>query len=783
VKRVLTAWSDVLAKQPLALLAACALGGIMLADAWPLWTLAFGSLSVLCLAGSVWLPKRWLACVAAFAVFGCAHALRWQETFGHPLRTLPREQDGIEAEATGFFLNGPSPAGAGMSQDVMFRAHEIRLPSLQQKVNGRTDLKLTGAVFSRHFTAQGGRYHLAGALTLARQTLNPTDGDPEEYSLRNGQVAVLRVTSIIHEQPAFSLRLWLLERAEWCRAWITEQVAAGLEDDEQTTAILQTMALGTSSTDTSELERPFVESGTLHVFAVSGLHVGLIGVLGWIVLKALRVKRLPALAILIPLVIGYAYVTGWRPSAARAAYMMTLMVMAPLFLRRSRLVNALGLAALLLWMADTHEVYDVGFQLSFFVLWAIAVLVRPITRPFVKWAALDDLLPASLANWQQRWSAALRQGFLSVAGTSVAAWLGSVPLMYAVFKTLTPVGLLANLVLVPLSFIALACICLSLLAAGLGLGQTQKGFNHASWAVARAMSWSANWFASLPGAHLTFSPQVDEPDSGTRLIFPALRAAESAALLEADDARWLLDTGSRRSFTRVVEPLLQRNGVVALDGVVLSHADADHAGGAAPLLPATRVRRLIIPFHEPWPLDSRATTLWKLTRDTHAKRAELFRAYGGEVFDLAPSARLQVLYPQQEDVEDRADDRAMVALLELGTTRVLWVNDAGLPTEKKLLERLLRRDLRATVLWRSQHATDTSATPEFLMAVRPKVVITSNANEEPEEALPLNLAEYCAANSVHLLNLQESGQVTMRVLPGRLHFHLHAIDSEFSITP
>lgn len=780
----LLAWgSDLIAKHPLTLLALCALCGIVVADHRPQAFFAYGLTGLVCLLVGMWLPYRALACGAAFCVFALHHSFRWQETFGHPLRGVDVGAEGVAVEAVGEFLNGPTAAGAALSRHVMFRARQIRLPSMGMQISGETILKLSGAVFARRFVAKGGLYKLSGTLMVERTMLNPTLGDAERFDLRAGMVGRLNVSAVTHEQHQFSLRLWMLERAERCRAWIAAQVALGMEDDPETTAILQTMALGTSGTDTSELEKPFVESGTMHVFAVSGLHVGLIGVLGWIVLKTFRVRRHPALCLLIPLVIGYAFVTGWRPSAARAACMLTLMLIAPLFMRRGRAVNALGLSALLLWAVDTHELYDAGFQLSFFVLWSIAALAEPIARPFQTWAALDEFLPVELASWKQRLGATVREWFVSMGSTSVAAWLGSAPLMFAWFRTITPVGLLANLVLVPLSFMALSCISLSLLAAAAGMQQVQMGFNHASWALAKAMRWSATRFASVPYGHMTFLPEQVVDDGMPTLVIPALRPAESAALLKADGVRWMLDCGSRRSYLHVVEPMLQRHGVKKVDGVILSHADADHAGGAALLFAATPARRLIIPMHEPWHLDSRATTLWRLTRERSAADAELFRAQGGEVFDLSSSVKMHVLHPLAKDIADKADDRAMVVRMEIGAAKVLWVNDAGLPTEKHLLQRMLKRELRAAVLWRGQHANDVSATPEFLAAVKPKVVITSNDPDDPAEAMPKLLKEYCTVNGVHLLNLQECGQVTLRVVEEGIHLHTHVGNKEFTITP
>ena len=88
----------------------------------------------------------------------------------------------------------------------------------------------------------------------------------------------------------------------------------------------------------------------------------------------------------------YAYITGWVPSAARAALMSSLMLMAPVFCRDSRTLNSLGAAALLLLATGTLQMFQAGFQLSFVVLGAIAIGARPMAKPFQEWMKLDPFL-------------------------------------------------------------------------------------------------------------------------------------------------------------------------------------------------------------------------------------------------------------------------------------------------------------------------------------------------------------------------------------------------------
>ncbi|MEZ5302109.1 MAG: ComEC/Rec2 family competence protein [Verrucomicrobiales bacterium] len=73
------------------------------------------------------------------------------------------------------------------------------------------------------------------------------------------------------------------------------------------------MALGESSGAPEEVEEAFRASGSLHVFAVSGLHVGIFGLIAWLFILPMRLPRRWAVLALIPCLFGYAFITGWRP--------------------------------------------------------------------------------------------------------------------------------------------------------------------------------------------------------------------------------------------------------------------------------------------------------------------------------------------------------------------------------------------------------------------------------------------------------------------------------------
>ena len=155
--------------------------------------------------------------------------------------------------------------------------------------------------------------------------------------------------------------------------------------------------------------------------------------------------------LVIPLIWFYTAATGWQPSAIRSTLMMTIIIAGWSLKRPTDLLNSLATAALIILIFDPQQLFQASFQLSFFVVLGIAVLAPPLER-FRSWLLQPDpLLPPELRpRWKQWLDAPVRMVTTSV-GTSVAAWLGSMPLIAYYFYMVTPVSLLANVIIVPLS--------------------------------------------------------------------------------------------------------------------------------------------------------------------------------------------------------------------------------------------------------------------------------------------------------------------------------------------
>lgn len=290
----------------------------------------------------------------------------------------------------------------------------------------------------------------------------------------------------------------------------SRRLALGIEDCPDTVALLNAILLGVRDDVPARLEQSFRQSGTLHVFAISGLHVGMLCVLLTVLLPAIGLDRRHWVFVIGPILVFYAVCTGGRPSAWRATTMAVIYFAGPLLGRKPDILSALAAAAIGIVAYRPHDLYDAGFVFSFVVVLGIILLGGGLRPHCHRWLKGDreqlDLEAMGLATDDQtagelrtlRWRIRLRNHAADLLAMSIAAWLSAAPLMAYFFGRVTPVGLIANLLIVPGAFMTVLCGWLSL-SLGSVSGVFSIIFNHAAMVWVRAMVGLNQLLAALPG--------------------------------------------------------------------------------------------------------------------------------------------------------------------------------------------------------------------------------------------------------------------------------------------
>ena len=139
------------------------------------------------------------------------------------------------------------------------------------------------------------------------------------------------------------------------------------------------MILGDRSKIPSGLRSLFIQTGTMHILAISGLHIGIVAFILDLLLKALRIRRRLRFSAIILLLVFYCLLTGARPSVIRATIMAIVLLAGFLLRRENQISHSLALAGLIILIANPRQLFNLGFQLSFLSVISI-VYFSPVIK-------------------------------------------------------------------------------------------------------------------------------------------------------------------------------------------------------------------------------------------------------------------------------------------------------------------------------------------------------------------------------------------------------------------
>jgi competence protein ComEC len=586
----------------------------------------------------------------------------------------------------------------------------------------------------------------AGDLVTPRGPRNPGGFDFRAY-LGSRRIHHTLVRARVHAHETASGRARL---PEWIYRTLPRRVP-GLQGE-----VLRGLMLGTGRELPDELTDSFRRSGTVHVLAVSGLHVGFIVLIIHALLRALRTPRRLARLLALPALVCFVVIVGPRASVVRASTMAAFLLTAPLLERRPNSLNTLGAAALALLVARPGALFDLGFQLSFCAVGGILLLQRPIrdalARPLGALGPQASRLAVPLA-------------------LSLSAQLGVSPVLIAAFGEISVVSPLANLAVVPLAGVAVASGVATLALDPVGawpasafaacawgairlLVLVAETLGGCPWATVRVASrfWPVAAFgvaglglrmratsrpggragaAVLAGAALVAAALVffGPGRSFPRVVFLDVGQGDSV-LLELPRRRYALvdagpgpapggepwRAGPRDAGRVVVVPYLRREGVTRLAGLAVTHAHADHFGGASAVVRAVEVDTLYLPA------GGRAKAgLDSLAALAERRGATVREVRSGDAVTLG-GVRFDVLWPEGPGVAARPEnDRSLVLRGLVSGHPVLLTGDIESRSEERLCG--AGTTISASVLKVPHHGSRTSSTEQFVRRVSPRLAV------------------------------------------------------------
>ncbi|MFZ5980555.1 MAG: ComEC/Rec2 family competence protein [Candidatus Zixiibacteriota bacterium] len=309
---------------------------------------------------------------------------------------------------------------------------KIRLDSLVcdevQEVSGAVLLKISDTTTALQ---RGDRVAFRGRILPVREEASSASFDYHRYLNLKGMFGV------VYLMTANEVRL--IRRGEHGLLALTDRLREGVKStfyrnlSPRSAALASGFLIGETRDIPPDIYRMFRDSGTLHLLAVSGSNVALVVLFVVWILRPFRLSRNKRYVILIGVIVIFTILSYGEPSVVRASLMAVLVIGAIFFQRRYDLNNIIALAAFIILMADPAQLFDVGFQLSFVTAWGL-IFVTP---------ALADLFKPYLTRKWYRW-------LVFPIMISLVAQVSSTPIITCYFGRVPIIGVIANLVIVPL---------------------------------------------------------------------------------------------------------------------------------------------------------------------------------------------------------------------------------------------------------------------------------------------------------------------------------------------
>lgn len=382
-------------------------------------------------------------------------------------------------ELTGVVVSGPAELDGRIEWDV--RPDSLLYRNSSVIPDGIVRVRLyDSSARSELLPGYGERISLKGTFRTASEPRYP--GEPDYRAvMRTQDIAGTFLCYRWNDVFSFgrASQSWITEYRDAVRTYVRDYAGEHIGGREG--AIVQALLIGDRQDIDRATREDFVRTGTSHVLAVSGLHVGVIALALFVLVSWLRIRWLRVLSFAVALT-GYVLVTGARPSIVRAALMGVLFLVALNVGRIARPLNTLGLAGLLLLVCDPSVLFDPGFQLSFAAVAGILLLYSPVYR----WCA--GRFPLCSRNL-------FVQRCTQLLVLSTSAQLGTLPFSLYYFGYVSLIAPVVNICVVPLVSAGLGAGLLGVLFGMVpGPGEWFGGAAYlAIHPVLRIVEWSADF--------------------------------------------------------------------------------------------------------------------------------------------------------------------------------------------------------------------------------------------------------------------------------------------------
>ncbi len=313
--------------------------------------------------------------------------------------------------------------------------------------------------------------------------------------------------------------------------WIQNLLEAGLSLEASYTKLYKAMMLGLKSELVPEQKDVFLRNGAMHLFAVSGLHVGVIAAC---IHSLLLIIRIPKNWIPVPslVLIGlFCIATGGATSTWRAMTMIACFYLCQSLKRQPAALNALALSAMICLLASPNQLFMAGFQMSYATVAAILLYGVPLAnRVQNNWKPYSNL-PRQFWGPGREAVVSLSRGLINLTCIGFAAFIASAALGMFYFKLYPVFGVISNIAVLPLASLAIVAGFCSISVSLVGLAFLSELFNHSAALLLLFIERLLQNIASIEYSHVILA-------SYRPSLIMAFFAVIMTALLAGYDQKW-----------------------------------------------------------------------------------------------------------------------------------------------------------------------------------------------------------------------------------------------------
>ncbi len=708
------------------------------------------------------------------------------------------------------------PQFDGEKSTVIIKCHGLRLQqdALFSSVHGLVRFRLKGEW--PEYLHPGDELVLRSTLTRPYRFGNPGGFNYPAFLAEKDIRIVGRIRSTSHIYRLTQEHSWLHSLR-----YLPERMRLSLRDkidntlSPQKAGIYRALLIGDRSGIDKDTLETFKASGVMHILAISGLHLSLVAsalflIFYWLARRSRYLllhyscKKL-ALLVTIPPLCGYALLAGAQTPVLRSLIMVLVFILAFCMQRQRSPLTTLSFAALIILIFNPLSLLTVSFQLSFAAVAALILILPQLSSLMQRKETPDEnrVLRFYLGSIRLVTAALL---------VSIAATIGTAPLLLHSFNRISTVGPVANLLLEPLlclwslPFGLLSMVFLNInpqycqwlletgnigITAALSISSFFAGGNFSTlWLATPSIGLILFYYLSLALCFSSFPlkktipvflfvcslfflpPQFIFEKLSTRseLVFLDVGQGSSTLILFPGGKKTLIDGGGASSpkfnvGESIIAPYLWHRGITHLDSIVITHPDSDHCNGIPFLL-----RR----FHP--------DTLWINGESGQSQRY-------ADLLELASDLGIRIKQPGNDEILIESKGAVLHNIsnpfLDMSSKLIkpttlssnakslilrfsedgqdfscLFPGDINRKVEKMLLQN--KKPLQSSILLAPHHGSKTSNSSLFLDVVNPQQIVVSAGRFRPLLFPSPLLRAHCKENNIPLLNTSEFGAVTIK---------------------